>query len=76
MGRHKIDCNMEVYMDDMLVKSCHASQHLFDVEKTFATLKRFQMKLNLAKCSFRVLAEKFFSFIITQHGIEGNPKKI
>ena len=63
-------------MDDMLVKSRQVAQHLSDLEETFATLKHFRMKPNLAKCSFGVSIRKFLGFIITQHGIEANPKKI
>ena len=60
----------------MLVKSHQAVQHLSDLGKTFATLRRFWMKLNPAKCSFGVLVGKFLGFIVTQHGIEANSEKI
>ena len=67
---------MEVYVDDMLVKSRHVDQHLSNLEETFETLRCFQMKLNPTKYTFGVSIEKFLGFIITQHGIEANPKKI
>ena len=63
-------------MDNMLVKSRQVAQHLSDLEETFTTLKHFQMKLNLAKCSFGVSTRKFLGFIVMQHGIEANPEKI
>ena len=34
------------------------------------------MKLNPAKCSFRVSAGKFLGFIVNNRGIEANPDKI
>ena len=74
--KDQIDCNIEVYVDDMLVKRCHLDQRLFGLEETFTTLKRIHMKLNLVKDSFRVSIKKFLGFIVTQQGIEANPKKI
>ena len=50
MFNKKIDRNMEVYMDDMLVKSKEELVHLDDLRETFATLKQYQMKLNPGKC--------------------------
>ena len=41
--------NMEVYVDDMLVKSREAKTHLVDLKEAFDTLRRYKMKLNLAK---------------------------
>ena len=74
--KDQIGHNMKVYVDDMLVKSCYAGQHLFDLEETFATLRCFQMKLNPTKSAFRVLTRKFLGFVVTKRGIEANPKKI
>ena len=46
--------NMEVYVDDMLVKSREAKTHLADLQEAFDTLKRYKMKLNPTKCLFGV----------------------
>jgi len=46
----QIGRNMEVYVDDMLVKSKEELGHLDDLRETFATLKQYQMKLNPSKC--------------------------
>ena len=54
MFSKKIGRNMEVYMDDMLVKSKEELAHLDDLRETFTTLKQYQMKLNPAKCVFVV----------------------
>lgn len=45
---------MEVYVDDMLVKSLSSRNHVADLKEAFETLKRYQMKLNLHKCAFGV----------------------
>ena len=64
---------MEVYMDDMLIKSKEESAHLDDLQKTFTTFKQYQMKLNPSKCVFGVASEKFSGFMVSQRGIEANP---
>ena len=67
---------MEVYVDDMLVKSKEAKTHLEDPQKTFDTLRRYRMKLNLAKFVFRFLSGKFLGFMVSQRGIEADPEKV
>ena len=54
MFTKQIGRNMEVYVDDMLVKSREAKTHLADLQEAFDTLKRYKMKLNPAKCLFGV----------------------
>ena len=67
---------MEVYIDDMLIKSLHADQHLDHLSQAFEVLQKYNMKLNPTKCSFGVVAGKFLGFMVTQHGIEANPDQI
>ena len=57
--------NMEVYVDDMFVKSKEESAHLDDLQETFTTLKRYQMKLNPSKCTFGVVSRKFLGFMVS-----------
>ena len=68
--------NVQVYVDDMLVKSLREKDHLDDLRETFDTLRSFNMKLNLSKCAFRVTAGKFLGFMVSQRGIEVNPEKV
>ncbi|KAL0444817.1 UNVERIFIED_CONTAM: hypothetical protein Slati_2204400 [Sesamum latifolium] len=67
---------MEVYMDDMLVKSKEARNHVEDLEETFAVLRKYRLKLNPGKCAFGVSGGRFLGFMVTQRGIEANPSKI
>ena len=67
---------MEVYVDDMLVKSIEAEEHIKDLQEAFGTLRKHRMKLNPTKCAFGVASGKFLGFMVTQRGIEANPKKI
>ena len=76
MFNKQIDRNMEVYVDDMLVKSKEKLAHLDDLKETFATLNQYQMKLNLSKCVFGVVSGKFLGFMVSQKGIEANPEKV
>ena len=67
---------MEVYIDDMLMKSVKAELHVAHLAELFQVLKNYNMKLNLTKCSFGVSAGKFLGFIVNSQGIEANPDKI
>ena len=75
MFNKQIRRNMEVYVKDMLVKSKEELAHLDDLKEMFAILKQYQMKLNPSKCAFGVVSGKFLGFMVSQRGIEANPKK-
>ena len=76
MFAHEMGRNVQVYVDDMLVKSLHEVDHLDDLRKTFDTLRSFNMKLNPNKCAFGVTTGKFLGFLVSQKGIEVNPEKV
>ncbi|XP_013607692.1 PREDICTED: uncharacterized protein LOC106314357 [Brassica oleracea var. oleracea] len=76
MFADKLGITMEVYIDDMLVKSLHAADHLCHLQDCFKTLNKYGMKLNPAKCTFGVSSGEFLGYIVTQRGIEANPKQI
>ena len=76
MFRPQIGWNVEVYVDDMLVKSLDEEKHLDDLKETFDTLRRHQMKPNPSKCAFGVSSGKFLGFMVSQRRIEANLDKI
>ena len=76
MFAHQLGRNVQVYVDDMLVKSVRENDHLNDLQETFNTLRSYNMKLNPSKCVFGVTAEKFLGFMVSQRGIEVNPEKV
>ena len=76
MFAHQIGRNVQVYVDDMLMKSLREYDHLSDLQETFDTLRAYNMKLNLNKCVFGVTAGKFLGFMVSQRGIEVNPEKM
>ena len=67
---------MEVYIDDMLVKSVKAEFHVPHLAESFQVLKDYNMRLNPTKCAFGVSAGKFLGFIVNCREIEANPDKI
>ena len=67
---------MEVYIDDMLIKSVKSELHITHLAEAFQVLKSYNMKLNPSKCAFGVSAGKFLAFILNSRGIEANPNKI
>lgn len=62
-------------MDDILVKSVKATEHLIDMDEMFGVFKRHKMRLNLVECALRVSTKKFIGFMMNQRGIEVNPDK-
>ena len=65
MFNKQIGRNMEVYVDDMLVKSKEKLIHLDDLKEMFTSLKQYQMKLNPSKCVFGVASGKFLGFMVS-----------
>jgi hypothetical protein len=74
--KEQIGCNVEVYVDDIVIKSMKADSLLDDLRETFVNLDRYSMKLNPKKCSFRVPTGQLLGYLISERGIEGNPEKI
>ena len=64
---------MEVYIDDILVKSKQRLDHVTHLQEAFDLLRAYDMKLNPLKCAFEVSASRFLGFKVTQRGIEANP---
>jgi hypothetical protein len=67
---------VEVYIDDIVVKSAEFSSHIADLRKVFDKMRRYGLKMNPRKCVFRVSVDKFLGFIIHEHGIEIDPDRI
>ena len=63
---------MEVYIDDMLIKSKERPDHATHLQQVFDLLRTYGMKLNPVKCAFRVSVGRFLGFMMTQRGIEAN----
>jgi hypothetical protein len=67
---------LEIYIDDIIVKSDSMDNHLADLRLALERMHRYGLKMNLLKCVFIMLTGKFLEFIIHEHGIEIDPTKI
>ena len=68
--------NVEVYIDDMVVKSKLVSEHVGDLTSIFEILREHKLHLNASKCSFGVGLGKFLGYMVTHRGIEVNLDQI
>ena len=68
--------NIEVYIDDIVVKSKEVSDHVEDLGSIFETLKEHKLRLNASKCSFGMGSGKFLGYMVTHRGIEVNPDQV
>ena len=68
--------SIEIYVDDMVVKSKMVYKQLGDLGSTFNVLRKHKLRLNASKCSFGVGSSNFLGYMITYRGIEVNPDQI
>jgi hypothetical protein len=67
---------MEVYIDDVVVKSVGFEEHMTDIQLLLERMKKYGLQMNLLKCSFGVTSGRLLGFIVHEHGIQIDPKKI
>ena len=67
MGR-----SIEIYINDMVVKSKVVSEHVGDLTNIFEVLRKHKLRLNASKCSFGVGSGKFLGYMVTHRRIEVN----
>ena len=72
----QIDCNVEAYIDDVVVKTKTADNLITDLEETFANLNKYRWKLNPSKCIFGVPSGILLGYIVSACGIEPNLDKV
>ena len=76
MFKPQLGKNIEIYIDDMVIKSKLESEQINDLGNIFEILKRHKLRLNASKCSFGVKSKKFLGYMVTHCGIEVNPNQI
>lgn len=76
MFKPQLGKNIEIYIDDMVVKSRVVSEHLGDLGSTFGILRKHKLRLNASKYSFGVGSGKFLGCMVTHRGIKVNPDQI
>jgi hypothetical protein len=67
---------MEVYIDDVVVKSVGFKEHMADLKLSLERMKKYGLQMNPLKCAFGVTSGRFLGFVVQEHGIQIDPKKI
>jgi hypothetical protein len=70
------DVILLAYLDDLIVFSPNPSKHLEDLRSVLAQMRKFQLRMNRAKCSFGCTEVKYLGHRITPNGIAVNPDKV
>jgi hypothetical protein len=66
---------MQVYIDDIVVKSSSEDKHLDHLRRSFERMRQYGLKMNPLKCAFGVCASDFLGFVVHKKGIEINQNK-
>ena len=74
--KEKIGRNVQVYIDDIIVKTYKSDTLLDDLRETFRALNRYKIKLNPNKCVFGIPAGKLLGYMVSARGVEANPEKV
>jgi hypothetical protein len=67
---------MEVYIDDVVVKSVGFKEHMINLKLSLERMKKYGLQMNPLKCAFRVTSGRFLGFVVHEHSIQIDPKKI
>ena len=76
MFKPQLGRSIEVYIDDMVVKSKMVSEHVGDLATIFGILRKHKLRLNASKCSFGIGSGKFLGYMVTHREIKVNPDQI
>ena len=76
MFEPQLSMSIEVYIDDMVVKSKVVPEHVENLTNIFEILRKYKLCLNASKFSFGVGSGKFLGYTVTHRGIEVNPDQI
>ncbi|GJY35646.1 reverse transcriptase domain-containing protein [Tanacetum coccineum] len=72
----QIGQNLEAYVDDLVIKSCTEQEIIRDVEETFRTLRKINMRLNLKKYTFGMREGVFLGYKVNSDGLTVCPDKV
>jgi hypothetical protein len=67
---------MEVYIDNVVVKSVGIEDHMTDLKLSSERMKKYGLRMNPLKCAFGVRSAKFLGFVVHEHVIQIDPKKL
>jgi hypothetical protein len=72
----QLECNVEAYVDDVVVRTQEDEGLIFYLAKTFDNMRKFKMKLNPEKCTFGVPSGKLLRYMVSRRRINPNLKKV
>jgi hypothetical protein len=67
---------MEVCIDDMVIKSASFSNHMANLWVSLERMRKYGLRMNSLKCAFGVKGGRFLGFVVHEHGIQVDPKKV
>jgi hypothetical protein len=67
---------MEVYIDNVVVKLVGFEEHMTNLKLSLERMKKYGLRMNPLKCAFRVTSGRFLGFIVHEHGIQIDPRKL
>ena len=68
-------CELEDYVDDIVVKSKKREDHVKILRKVFERCRVFKLRMNPLKCAFGVSFGKFLGFLVHSRGIDVDSAK-
>src|SRR4051812_11615929 len=74
--KEQIGRNVQVYVDDIVIKTYNTTTLLDDLRETFVALNKYRIKLNPKKCAFGVPDGKLLGYMVSARGIKANPEKV
>lgn len=75
MFKEQIGRYIEVYVDDLLVKSKEPEQHANNLREAFTVFQKYKMNFNVAKYAFEVESGKSLCFMVSERSIEANLRR-
>ncbi|XP_075649665.1 uncharacterized protein LOC142620132 [Castanea sativa] len=75
LGEHTAT-KVEVYVDDVIVKSKNRGDHMLALRKFFERIKHYKLQLNPKKCTFGVTSGKLLGFMVSNRGMDVDPEKV
>ena len=76
MFKSQLGKNIEIYIDDIMVKSKMVSEHLGELRTIFEILRKYKLCLNASKCLFGVGLGKFLGYMVNQEGLKLTPIRL
>ncbi|KAI5343238.1 hypothetical protein L3X38_011114 [Prunus dulcis] len=68
--------SLEVYIDDIVIKSPKKGNHVSNMKKAFLRIRQHKLKMNPKKCIFGVQVGNFLGFLVHQRDGKNNTRRL